>query len=177
MHLNAELYVKDLPGQLVGSLEPISMVDGNIIGVVHDREKIVNQRILVSVTFEVANSKKLDELKSIWKSRDIFIRESFKMKSVAFRMWLTELFRTQFKLKDYENSIRENHLPVFLISGKEDYFFVNSVKKTHKEMRESSLCFIEKCGHVCSIEKYELFNDLVVKFLNSLSVRAAGSSV
>jgi ACT domain-containing protein len=73
MHLNAELYVKDLPGQLVGSLEPISMVDGNIIGVVHDREKIVNQRILVSVTFEVANSKKLDELKSIWKSRDIFI--------------------------------------------------------------------------------------------------------
>ena len=111
------------------------------------------------------------------KSRDIFIRESFKMKSVAFRMWLTELFRTQFKLKDYENSIRENHLPVFLISGKEDYFFVNSVKKTHKEMREWSLCFIEKCGHVCSIEKYELFNDLVVKFLNSLSVRAAGSAV
>ena len=73
MHLNAELYVKDLPGQLVGSLEPISMVDGNIIGVVHDREKIVNKRILVSVTFEVENSRKLDELKSIWKSRDIII--------------------------------------------------------------------------------------------------------
>ena len=73
MHLNAELYVKDLPGQLVGSLEPISMVDGNIIGVVHDREKIVNKRILVSVTFEVENSRKLDELKSIWKSRDVII--------------------------------------------------------------------------------------------------------
>ncbi|MBR1888720.1 MAG: homoserine dehydrogenase [Candidatus Methanomethylophilus sp.] len=49
------------------------MVDGNIIGVVHDREKIVNKRILVSVTFEVENSRKLDELKSIWKSRDIII--------------------------------------------------------------------------------------------------------
>lgn len=73
MLLNAELYVGDLPGQLVGSLEPISMVDGNIIGVVHDREKIINQRILVSVTFEVADSKKLDELKNIWKSRDIII--------------------------------------------------------------------------------------------------------
>ena len=35
------------------------------------------------------------------KSRDIFIRESLKMKSVAFRMWLTELLRSQFKLKDY----------------------------------------------------------------------------
>ena len=73
MLLNAELYVKDLPGQLVGSLEPISMVDGNIIGVVHDREKIVNNRITVSVTFEVKNGEKLDKLKSIWKSKDIII--------------------------------------------------------------------------------------------------------
>ncbi|MCQ2085077.1 MAG: homoserine dehydrogenase [archaeon] len=73
MLLNAELYVRDLPGQLVGSLEPISMVDGNIIGVVHDRERNINQRIMVSVTFEVANSKKLEELKAIWKSRDIII--------------------------------------------------------------------------------------------------------
>ena len=77
--------------------------------------------------------------------------------------------KTQFKLKDYILSIKENHLPVFLISGKEDYFFVNSVKKTHKEMGGSTLCFIEKCGHVCSIEKYELFNDLVVKFINGLN--------
>lgn len=103
------------------------------------------------------------------KSREFFIRESLKMKSMAFRMWLTELFRTQFKLKDYIQSIKDNHLPIFLISGNEDYFFVNSVKRTHREMSESSLCFIEKCGHVCSIEKYELFNDLVVKFLNGLS--------
>ena len=50
MMVNAELYVRDLPGQLVGSLEPISMVDGNIVGVVHDREQKVNNRILVSVT-------------------------------------------------------------------------------------------------------------------------------
>ena len=100
------------------------------------------------------------------KSRDIFIRESFKMKSVAFRMWLTELFRTQFKLKEYIRTIKENNLPIFLISGKEDYFFVNSVKRTHSLMSDSTLCFIEKCGHVCSIEKYELFNDLVVKFLH-----------
>ena len=75
MLLNAELYVKDLPGQLVGSLEPISLVDGNIIGVVHDREKMVNHRILVSVTFEVSNAKKLEELKGIWKSKDIIISE------------------------------------------------------------------------------------------------------
>ncbi len=73
MMVNAELYVRDLPGQLVGSLEPISMVDGNIVGVVHDREQMVNQRILVSVTFEVSTSGQLDQLKAIWKSMDIII--------------------------------------------------------------------------------------------------------
>jgi len=73
MMVNAELYVKDLPGQLVGSLEPISMVDGNIVGVVHDREQIINQRIRVSVTFEVASNAQLDKLKAIWKAKDIVI--------------------------------------------------------------------------------------------------------
>jgi len=73
MRVNAELYVKDLPGQLVGSLEPISMVNGNILGVVHNREQIINQRICVNVTFEVNSNNELDELKNIWKSRDIQI--------------------------------------------------------------------------------------------------------
>ena len=73
MMVNAELYVRDLPGQLVGSLEPISMVDGNIVGVVHDREQKVNNRILVSVTFEVSTTRELDQLKAIWRSKDIVI--------------------------------------------------------------------------------------------------------
>ncbi|AGI48242.1 ACT-domain-containing protein, predicted allosteric regulator of homoserine dehydrogenase [Thermoplasmatales archaeon BRNA1] len=73
MMVSAELYVRDLPGQLVGSLEPISMVDGNIVGVVHDREQKLNDRILVNVTFEVDNNGQLEELKAIWKSMDILI--------------------------------------------------------------------------------------------------------
>ena len=103
------------------------------------------------------------------KFRDIFIREPFKMKSVAFRMWLSELFRTQFKLKDYIRTILEYNIPVFLISGKQDYMFVNSVRRTQKKLGASSLYFIEKCGHVCSIEKHEVFNYLVLNFLSGLS--------
>ena len=100
------------------------------------------------------------------KSRDIFIRESFKMQSVAFRMWLSELFRTQFKLKEYIRIIQENDLRVCLISGRQDYFFVKSVKRAHRKMSDSSLFFIDKCGHVCSIEKHEIFNCLMLDFLN-----------
>ncbi len=73
MIVNAELYVKDLPGQLVGSLEPISVVDGNILGVVHNRERIVNHRICINITFDVESKVQLDRLKEIWKSKDIII--------------------------------------------------------------------------------------------------------
>jgi len=73
MMVNAQLYVKDLPGRLVESLEPISLVNGNIVGVVHDREQIVNQRICIDVTFEVRDSSELDRLKAIWRSKDVLI--------------------------------------------------------------------------------------------------------
>jgi len=73
MMVNADVFVRDVPGQLVGSLEPISLVDGNIVGVVHNRDSIVNGRIGVNITFEVDSAEILEKLKSIWKSRDVMI--------------------------------------------------------------------------------------------------------
>ncbi len=72
MIVNAELFVNDLPGQLIGSLEPLSLVDGNILGVVHNRDKIIDHRICVNVTFEV-DDKQLERLKELWKAKDIII--------------------------------------------------------------------------------------------------------
>lgn len=73
MRVNADIYVKDVPGQLVGSLEPISMVKGNIVGVVHHHEKVLNDRIGVNITFDIESNDHLDKLKSIWKERDVII--------------------------------------------------------------------------------------------------------
>jgi ACT domain-containing protein len=73
MMVNADIFVKDVPGQLVGSLEPISLVDGNIVGVVHNRDNIVSGRIAVNITFEVGSAEDLERLKNIWKSRDVMI--------------------------------------------------------------------------------------------------------
>lgn len=72
MKINTDLYVKDVPGQLVSSLEPISAVDGNIVGVVHNREQIMNDRIVVNVTFNIDGSQ-LENLKKIWKSKDVLV--------------------------------------------------------------------------------------------------------
>jgi len=75
MIVNADVFVKDVPGQLVGSLEPISLVDGNIVGVVHNRDNIMNGRIGVNITFEVGSAEDLERLKAIWKSRDVMISQ------------------------------------------------------------------------------------------------------
>jgi ACT domain-containing protein len=75
MMVNADIFVKDVPGQLVGSLEPISSVDGNIVGVVHNRDNIVNGRIVVNITFEIGSTESLEKLKGIWKARDIVISQ------------------------------------------------------------------------------------------------------
>jgi ACT domain-containing protein len=72
MKINADLYVKDIPGQLVGSLEPISAMNGNIVGVVHNREQVISGRIAVNVTFDI-DLDKVETLKKEWKSRDVIV--------------------------------------------------------------------------------------------------------
>ena len=40
MRVNVDLRLKDVPGQLIGALEPVSRNDGNIVGVVHSHDQI-----------------------------------------------------------------------------------------------------------------------------------------
>lgn len=72
MMINTDLYVRDVPGQLVSSLEPISAADGNIVGVVHNREQLVSGRISVNVTFDV-DPARLEALKREWGERDVIV--------------------------------------------------------------------------------------------------------
>lgn len=72
MKINADIYVKDVPGQLVASLEPISTYEGNIIGVVHNREQVISGRILVKIIFDM-DATNLELLKKEWRSKDVII--------------------------------------------------------------------------------------------------------
>jgi len=97
MMVNAQLYVKDLPGRLVESLEPISLVNGNIVGVVHDREQIVNQRICIDVTFEIKDTSELDKLKAIWRSKDVQIAKIGSVyKTITMEYMLVGKFKASF---------------------------------------------------------------------------------
>lgn len=71
MRVNVDIQLKDIPGQLIGALEPISNNDGNIRGVVHRHDIVSGGKISINLTFEVGNQKALDNILSEWKEREV----------------------------------------------------------------------------------------------------------
>jgi ACT domain-containing protein len=68
-----DIVLKDVPGQLVKALEPISAHGGNIISIVHLRETITGGRVPVHVTFEVEDDKKLSNILEELENKDIWV--------------------------------------------------------------------------------------------------------
>jgi len=71
MRVNVDLRLKDVPGQLIKALEPISTNEGNIVGVVHNHDLVTGGRISVNVTFEYKDQRALDAIFSAWKERGV----------------------------------------------------------------------------------------------------------
>jgi len=72
MLVTANIYVRDVPGQLVAALEPMSTVNANIIGVVHSRDQTISGRISVDLTFDI-DPDLIETLKKIWISKDVIV--------------------------------------------------------------------------------------------------------
>ncbi len=74
MRIDMELELKDVPGQLVRALEPISALGGNIISVVHMREeRTKGSRVPVHITFEADNSGRLEKILDELERSDIWV--------------------------------------------------------------------------------------------------------
>jgi ACT domain-containing protein len=73
MKISLDVVLKDVPGQLVKALEPISSYGGNIISIVHIREAIKGGRVPVHVTFEVEDGERLNKILEELERRDIWV--------------------------------------------------------------------------------------------------------
>lgn len=100
-------------------------------------------------------------------SRRIFLRESLKMSHEAFKSWISTLINAQKRLEAYLQNITKNHLDVLFISGKNDYFFVKGIKELSKKVKNVKFLFLERSGHVCSIDAKNCFNEIVQTFLKN----------
>lgn len=114
--------------------------------------------------------------KSHKKSRLIFLREVVKLKKETMFAWIDYV---QFALHPDQILSKLEFLgkKVLFISGDEDHCFIDDVKALARKMRNTEIKIIEKCGHICSIEKCSVFNRLVLDFLsrNVTNVKIAES--
>lgn len=103
------------------------------------------------------------------KSREIFVREAKNMGQKEFQKWYKVVKTTN---PIYRNIVgQELPFPKLYISGSEDYMFVKLLKKDIQWDPSSKLQLIQRCGHVCNIERHEEFNEISLRFLHEHSIQ------
>jgi pimeloyl-ACP methyl ester carboxylesterase len=104
-------------------------------------------------------------------SRYIFRRQSRRLSTREYMKWI-ELYKPFFHLiRDYVN--RPVMKKGLVVMGSQDHIFFRAAKQFTEIQKNMRLAVIENCGHVCSIEAPEVFNDLVLRFLQDLEVPEA----
>lgn len=98
------------------------------------------------------------------KSRNIFVSEAKKLGYDEFCKWVDIIPQTKRSLT-WLDEINDN-IKILYVSGNEDHLFLKDTLKYSKSMSNSRVEIIENCGHVCSIEQYDQFNKIVLKYLN-----------
>lgn len=102
------------------------------------------------------------------KSRNLFIREAKKLYQKEFLRW--------FKLTNEVNPLlryfkeKEVSIPMLYVMGEEDHMFLQPVKNIVASHKKAFLEVIKNCGHVCNVEKPDVFNEVSIRFLKSHSI-------
>ena len=98
------------------------------------------------------------------KSRRIFVREVEKLNNRSMFAWIEYLKFTLYPEKIMKKLDRLGKRILF-VSGDEDHCFLKGSRELADMMDSAEIAIIEKCGHVCSIEKSDLFNRQVLNYL------------
>lgn len=80
MKVGLDIALKDVPGQLVKALEPISKFGGNIISIVHERDAIKGGRVPIHVNIEVESTENLKKIIKELEKRDIWVSKAGEVK-------------------------------------------------------------------------------------------------
>lgn len=101
-------------------------------------------------------------------SRQVFIKEACKIGQMEFIPWFELLSKQIEPFSRMIASLKTANTPKLYVMGSEDYMFLPFVQKRVRQTKNALLYVIEKCGHVCNIEKDKEFNELSLSFLQSL---------
>lgn len=130
--------------------------------------EIVKHMLPVKVTYSMF-ARMVMPKKNHKTSREIFVRESLKMTKQSFMAWINILMSSQKKLNEYIKNINKEKMPILFVTGNEDYLFKKGINKLKNRINDCTFSFLNKCGHVCSIDKKEQFNNVVLSFLECIA--------
>ncbi|MFN6378392.1 MAG: alpha/beta fold hydrolase [Flavobacteriales bacterium] len=101
------------------------------------------------------------------KSRDIFVRESKQISDIEYKKWTAMYGKTldrTLKLL-FEKAV---DVPVLFMIGAQDHLFMGPAMDYAKKCSNVIVELVDRCGHLVSLEKSEIFNgkchDFLVKF-------------
>lgn len=97
------------------------------------------------------------------KSRYLFIHEARKLCQKEFIRWFRLTYEVNPLLDYFEE--KEIPIPTLYLMGEEDYMFLPPLKQIIRKHRHCILKIIENSGHVCNVDRPELFNLLSISFI------------
>lgn len=101
------------------------------------------------------------------KSRKIFVRESNALSIEEFKKWTAMYDKClDSTLKKLYNSAYNS--PILLVMGEEDHLFLESAKNFVLSRTNTSIEIFQKCGHLVSLEKSKLYNQVCERFLKGV---------
>lgn len=96
-------------------------------------------------------------------SRLLFVREARKLYKKEFLRWYKLTTEIIPLLKIFRRI--EVKIPTLYIMGAQDYLFLTPVRKLVSKHSHSKLIVLPQCGHVVNVERPELFNKGMLKFI------------
>ena len=102
-------------------------------------------------------------------SRWIFRRQSLRLTPGEYLKWV-ELYKPFFSGSSNNTWSAKWTSGDWSSWGRRTTFFLALLRNSPRAQKNMRLAVIENCGHVCSIEAPDLFNDLVLKFLSGQEV-------
>jgi len=97
------------------------------------------------------------------KSRLLFINEAKKLCQKEFIRW----FKLTYEVNPLLNYFEEKEIPVptLYLMGEEDYMFLPPLRRIVAKHKHCILKIIEDSGHVCNLDRPDLFNFLSISFI------------
>lgn len=96
-------------------------------------------------------------------SRHLFIREAKRLCQKEFKRWFTMTAEVNPLMRYFRD--RDIGIPTLYVMGERDYMFIQPVKDMVNRHTLSRLIEIPDCGHVCNVEKPDVFNQTSLDFI------------